>query len=179
VPDTRSRQVTDEVIDGLLEITKRTHQVLTSVAARHELTAQQVGLLRLLDEPVSMRAFAEELACDPSNVTGLVDRVERLGLVDRIPDPGDRRIRILTLTSQGRRLRNRINQEVARDLAVALGLKPEDHGRVLRLVACLPATSSSTTSGQGAHRGPRLGLRTHRSGHVPGWTSIDNPLARS
>jgi len=152
VPETPRRQAVDEVIDGLLEITKRTHQVLSSVAARHELTAPQVGLLRLLDEPVSMRAFAEELACDPSNVTGLVDRVERLGLVDRIPDPSDRRIRMLTLTSKGRRLRDRINREVAQDLAGALGLRPEDHGRVMRIVAGLP-TVSSPSSEPAARRG--------------------------
>ncbi len=135
--DSPSRPELDEVVDGLLEVTRRTHEVLSSVAARHDLTAQQVGLLRLLDEPVSMRAFAEELACDPSNVTGLVDRVERLGLVDRVPDPGDRRIRMLTLTPKGRRLRDKINGEVAEDLAAALGLKPEDHARVLGLIATL------------------------------------------
>ena len=127
----------DEVVDGLLDITRRTHEVLAVVAARHDLTVQQVGLLRMLDEPVSMRAFAEELSCDPSNVTGLVDRVERLGLVDRIPDPDDRRIRMLTLTAKGRRLRQRINGEVGRDLAAALGLRPGDHGKVLRLLAGL------------------------------------------
>jgi DNA-binding MarR family transcriptional regulator len=126
-----------DVVDGLLEITKRTHEVVVAVAARHDLTAQQVGLLRLLEEPVSMRAFAEELACDPSNVTGLVDRVERLGLVDRVPDAADRRIRMLTLTATGRQLRDLINAEVARDLVAALGLKPEDHDRVLGLIAAL------------------------------------------
>ena len=47
----------DAVVDGLLEVAKRTHEVVVVVAARHDLTAQQVGLLRLLDEPVSMRAF--------------------------------------------------------------------------------------------------------------------------
>ncbi|MGD0378536.1 MAG: MarR family transcriptional regulator [Acidimicrobiales bacterium] len=135
--DSPSRGELDEVVDGLLEVTRRTHEVLAAVAARHDLTAQQVGLLRLLDEPVSMRAFAEELACDPSNVTGLVDRVERLGLVDRVPDPGDRRIRMLTLTPKGRRLRDRINGEVAGDLAAALGLKSQDHARVLDLLATL------------------------------------------
>jgi DNA-binding MarR family transcriptional regulator len=124
----------DEVVDALLEMAKQTHEVVLAVAARHDLTAQQVGLLRLLDKPVSMRAFAEELSCDPSNVTGLVDRVERLGLVDRVPDPDDRRIRMLTLTSEGRRLREKINGEVARDLADALGLMPEDHERILSLV---------------------------------------------
>ncbi len=133
-----------DVVDGLLEITRRTHEVVVAVAARHDLTAQQVGLLRLLEEPVSMRAFAEELACDPSNVTGLVDRVERLGLVDRIPAAADRRIRMLTLTAKGRTLRDRINDEVARDLADALGLKPEDHDRVLDLVASLTPTGESS-----------------------------------
>jgi DNA-binding MarR family transcriptional regulator len=135
--DSPSRRELDEVVDGLLEVTRRTHEVLAAVAARHDLTPQQVGLLRLLDEPVSMRAFAEELACDPSNVTGLVDRAERLGLVDRVPDPGDRRIRMLTLTAEGRRLREQINGEVAGDLAAALGLKPADRPRVLDLIATL------------------------------------------
>ena len=133
-----------DVVDGLLEITKRTHEVVVAVAARHDLTAPQVGLLRILEEPASMRAFAEELACDPSNVTGLVDRVERLGLVDRVPDAADRRIRMLTLTTKGRQLRDRINAEVAHDLAVALGLKPEDRERVLGLIAALTPTVESS-----------------------------------
>ncbi|HEY5024063.1 MAG TPA: MarR family transcriptional regulator [Acidimicrobiales bacterium] len=150
MPDPSGRQELDEVVDGLLDVTRRTHEVLAAVAARHDLTVQQVGLLRVLDQPVSMRAFAEELSCDPSNVTGLVDRVERLGLVDRIPDPDDRRIRMLTLTTKGRRLRQKINGEVARDLASALGIEAEDHARLLRLLAGLTPTASATpTSPQG------------------------------
>jgi len=139
VSDTAADQGLRQVVEGLLELTGRTHEVMSSVGLRHDLTAPQVGLLRLLDQPVSMRAFAEELACDPSNVTGLVDRVERLGLVERVPDPGDRRIRMLTLTPKGRRLRDEINDEVARELAAALGLRPEDHHHVLRLTANLRA----------------------------------------
>ncbi len=139
----------DAVVDGLLEVAKRTHEVVVVVATRHDLTAQQVGLLRLLDEPVSMRAFAEELSCDPSNVTGLVDRVERLGLVDRVPDPTDRRIRVLTLTPKGRRLRTRINSEVARELAAALGLENGDHGQVLRLISLLTPKCESPPKASG------------------------------
>jgi DNA-binding MarR family transcriptional regulator len=74
--------------------------------------------------------------------------VERLGLVDRVADPDDRRIRMLTLTPKGRRLREKINAEVARDLAVALGLKPEDHGRVLRLIASLTPTDPAPPKGR-------------------------------
>ena len=53
---------------------------------------------------------------------------------------------MLTLTAKGRRLRDRINGEVAHDLAAALGLRPEDHGRVLRLLAGLTPTISSAKS---------------------------------
>ena len=93
----------DDLVDGLLEVTQRVQHVVSVVAVRHDLTPQQIGLLRMLDEPMSMRAFAEDLSCDPSNVTGLVDRAERLGLVQRVLDPHDRRIRMLTLTPKGRR----------------------------------------------------------------------------
>jgi len=44
---------------------------------------------------------------------------------------------MLTLTPKGRRLRDRINGEVAGDLAAALGLKSQDHARVLDLLATL------------------------------------------
>jgi len=124
----------DDLVDGLLEVTQRVQHVVSVVAVRHDLTPQQIGLLRMLDEPMSMRAFAEDLSCDPSNVTGLVDRAERLGLVQRVLDPHDRRIRMLTLTPKGRRSRDRVNRDLASELGDALGLTPATSGRVARLL---------------------------------------------
>ncbi len=46
--------------------------------------------------------LAETLRCDKTNVTGLVDRVEKQGLVERVSDSGDRRITRLELTRKGR-----------------------------------------------------------------------------
>jgi DNA-binding MarR family transcriptional regulator len=136
----------EDVVDGLLEVVNRVHRVVCSVAARHELTPQQLELLRMLAVPVSMRAFAEELSCDPSNVTGLVDRAERLGLVERVPDPSDRRVRILKLTTKGRNLRSTINREVARSLTDALGLSTDDHAKVMGVLAAMtPATKHPPT----------------------------------
>jgi DNA-binding MarR family transcriptional regulator len=100
-------------VDDLAALARRFHQALAEVAARNGLTTQQVMLLRSLAEPVPMRAFAEELDCDPSNVTGLVDRAERLGLVARVPDPSDRRVRLLVITDVGRSVRDRVNRELA------------------------------------------------------------------
>jgi DNA-binding MarR family transcriptional regulator len=52
-----------------------------------------------------MGQLADTLACHASNVTGLVDRLESRGLVRRRPSEGDRRVKVLVLTSEGARLR--------------------------------------------------------------------------
>src|SRR6266536_4240153 len=61
-----------------------------------------------LERPISMRELAERLKSDPYNVTGLIDRLEARGLVERRPDPRDRRIKGLALTAAGARLRARL-----------------------------------------------------------------------
>jgi len=42
---------------------------------------------------------------DPSNLTGLVDKLEARGALRRMPDPDDRRVKTLRLTEEGQRLR--------------------------------------------------------------------------
>jgi DNA-binding MarR family transcriptional regulator len=61
-----------------------------------------------VEPPISMRELAERLKSDPSNVTGLIDRLEARGLVERRPDPKDRRIKGLALTSAGADMRERL-----------------------------------------------------------------------
>src|ERR671928_2004208 len=63
----------------------------------------QAHALRMLDpdEPMPMSALAERLFCDASNVTGIVDRLEARGLVERRSSEGDRRVKALTLTEAG------------------------------------------------------------------------------
>ena len=117
----------DGLLDGLLGVTQVVQHAVVVVAARHELTPQQVGLLRMLGEPVSMRELAEDRSCDPSNITGLVDRAERLGLVTRSPNPRDRRVRMLELTEEGRRMRARLTRELAVEVRAALGITDDDN----------------------------------------------------
>ena len=52
-----------------------------------------------------MRRLAAALDSDASNLSSLVDRLERRGAVERRPDPGDRRVKALALTPEGERLR--------------------------------------------------------------------------
>ena len=81
-----------------------------AAVAELDLAPSQARALHELDleRPISMRELAERLKSDPSNVTGLIDRLEARGLVERRPDPTDRRIKGLALTSAGAQLRGRL-----------------------------------------------------------------------
>jgi DNA-binding MarR family transcriptional regulator len=80
---------------------------LPPLAAEFQLSPAQCHLLHLIepDRAVPMGQLAETLACDASNVTGLVDRLESRGLVRRRPSAGDRRLKVLVLTAAGTRVR--------------------------------------------------------------------------
>jgi DNA-binding MarR family transcriptional regulator len=80
---------------------------LPAVAATLELSPAQCHLLHVIepDRPMPMGQLAGALACDASNVTGLIDRLESRGLVHRRPSAGDRRVKVLSLTPVGVRVR--------------------------------------------------------------------------
>jgi len=57
--------------------------------------------LRKAEEPLALGCLAEEQSCARSNITQLVDRLEADGLVQRVPDPADRRGVRAELTEEG------------------------------------------------------------------------------
>lgn len=75
--------------------------------AKLGLTPPQATALRLLDpeRSVLMKDLAERLACDASTLTGIVDRLESRGLVERRSDGRDRRVKVLALTAKGKSVR--------------------------------------------------------------------------
>src|SRR4051794_959509 len=95
------------------------------------LSPPQFFALQALDEPVPMSSVASVLRCDRSAVTWITDRLEERGYVERRADPGDRRVKLLALTEEGRRVR----EEIRARLAVppdALAHLPKTEQRALR-----------------------------------------------
>jgi DNA-binding MarR family transcriptional regulator len=92
---------------------------------------RQAHLLRLLDEPQPMRKLAGLLRCDPSNITGMVDRLEEHGLVERRADPADRRVKLLALTPEGRGVRDEFRDRMLEPPAEIAALPPAQQ-RALR-----------------------------------------------
>src|SRR4051812_27436848 len=73
-----------------------------------DLMPPQQMVLGLLDEPKPMGELAQHMHCDSSNITGIVDRLEERGLVQRQADERDRRIKLVALTEAGRALRDEL-----------------------------------------------------------------------
>ncbi|MFF3808824.1 MarR family winged helix-turn-helix transcriptional regulator [Streptomyces bacillaris] len=100
---TRTDPVTLEVVELIGTVVARYHEEYDRAAAAHSLTGAQARVLGLLSlEPTPMRKIAVKLKCEPSNVTGIVDRLETRGLVERRPDPADRRVKLAAATEEGR-----------------------------------------------------------------------------
>ena len=91
-----------EVVDLLKRITNRYMREYEAAAAQHGLTPQQAKALLALDEALPMRRVAERVGAEPSNITGIVDRLQTRGLVERQADPTDRRIKLIATTDAGK-----------------------------------------------------------------------------
>ena len=63
------------------------------VAGQLGLTPLQARTVLWLEQPSAMGGLVEHLSCDASNVTGLADRLETHGLVERVTGP-DRRVKL-------------------------------------------------------------------------------------
>jgi|SRR5262245_27234471 len=89
---------------------------LPTVVSEFELSPAQCHVLHLIEpgQPIPMGRLAQALACDASNVTGLVDRLESRGLVRRHPSTDDRRVKVLELTPAGVRLRSTVLERMTR-----------------------------------------------------------------
>ncbi|NEC09766.1 MarR family transcriptional regulator [Streptomyces sp. SID7909] len=98
----RTDPLTLEVIELIGSVVARYYEEYDQAAATHSLTGAQARVLGLLSvEPLPMRRIAQKLKCEPSNVTGIVDRLEARGLVERRPDPADRRVKLAAPTERG------------------------------------------------------------------------------
>jgi DNA-binding MarR family transcriptional regulator len=98
-----------------------------------DLFPPQLMVLKSLDRPRPMNEVAATLACDSSNLTGITDRLEERGLVRRAADEKDRRVKLLVLTEEGRRMRRRVIGRLQQPPAGIAALSDRDLQQLQRL----------------------------------------------
>jgi DNA-binding MarR family transcriptional regulator len=104
----------DEAWDAFQELFMRMRPRMLAVQAEYDLKPPPVALaLKSIDDPVPMGKIAAHLCVDGSTSTWIVDRLEEKGLVVRQADPKDRRVRLVALTDEGRRIRDEIRAKLS------------------------------------------------------------------
>lgn len=112
------------------------HHMQERWAEKHGLSEGRLGVLFRLYRcgPTPLGDLATELDSTPRNITGLVDHLERDGLVERVPDPDDRRSVRARLTDTGRTRIESIWQEgLQHQNEVAGGLSKDELAQLRHL----------------------------------------------
>jgi DNA-binding MarR family transcriptional regulator len=103
------------VVTALVRTSFLVNAVYAESGREHGITPQQGQLLCvLMAQPYGMGELSAMLGLAKSSLTGLVDRTERNGLVQREPDPQDPRAVRVALTPQGSRLAAEFYAETCR-----------------------------------------------------------------
>ena len=141
-----------------------------AVGQELDLSPPQGHALCLLVTPRPMGELARLMHCDNSNITGIIDRLEERGLVERRSDQQDRRVRRIGLTPDGERIRERLframaqppealerlplaDQRSGQQHVVGIGREAHDHARRLAGAGGAEPAASPTAAS------PARGLR--------------------
>jgi DNA-binding MarR family transcriptional regulator len=109
-----------------------------------------VVLTALAEQPVrAQAALAQSIGADKSRIIGVLDELQERGLIERQPDPADRRVRLLALTEAGRRLRESVRSDIQRqeEKRVLSALPDEDRAAFIRALRILSELSVGDVSG--------------------------------
>jgi DNA-binding MarR family transcriptional regulator len=118
----RVRSLRDPLGDLALELTS---------AQKHAVIA-----LGIEQRPLSTSALAQRIDASLPATTGIVDRLERAGLVERLRDDNDRRLVLVALTENGRRTFDDAGEQMRVGMAWFLAaLSPEDRATFLDVFA--------------------------------------------
>jgi DNA-binding MarR family transcriptional regulator len=125
--------------DALAQLSFAVQELLGELAAEHDLSITQLRLLGILrDREPAMLDLARHLKLEKSSVTGLIDRAERRGLVERAPSARDGRAIHVRLTAEGRRLTEQATAEANELLSGLLDALPaRDRARLSALASAM------------------------------------------
>jgi len=171
VSDKVDSPMTEAIFHALLRTLGLVRQVMEPYFARFGISGPQWAVLRVLHDGqrdgrrwLPLKDVGRCLLIQPPSVTGVVDRLERQGLVERHTSPADLRVRRVNLTPAGRKLVAKVLAAHGDQIrSLFAGLRPQEQEDLLGLLGQLEAHLGAL-----AHRqhGPGAAERKPAVGHV-------------
>jgi DNA-binding MarR family transcriptional regulator len=148
---------------ALVRLSFLVQSIYAETCAKHDLSPAQAQLLCVIKgQPRGMTELTRMLRLERPGLSGLVDRIERRGLVRRDPSGHDRRAVTLSPTSRGKEIVEAFYAEVSDRLLEIVAHLPANDRRQFERVAteivfgeCVPAVFGSTDDPRSGARGPR------------------------
>jgi DNA-binding MarR family transcriptional regulator len=144
----------DGLVDALVQAAFATMAVLNKVGADNDLSLTQLRVLAILrDRRLRMTALADYLGLEKSTMTGLVDRAEKKGLLERAPNSSDGRAVDVFLSPEGAELAERLYTHVGRSLSpMTSELVPAEQRRLQALLELMLSRLAATTNADPGER---------------------------
>lgn len=147
----KAKQQLDRIVETIIYLTTEGRRLAREQCARYGITATQLNVIKMLDEigDLSLSRLSSLIKANNSTVTGIVDRMERDGLVRREQSEDDRRVWMIKLTERGRRLAREIDIAPWHALRDAVVRLPErDRQQLLSILSRLAGeVARSVTEG--------------------------------
>ncbi len=131
-----------DLAEMLAELARRTVAAEQPVLAAHGLSMWGYIVLTALDRtPIrTQSALAQAIGADKTRIIPTLDELQQHGYIERVPDPDDRRARLLAITESGRRIKDAVQVDIQRGEERWLGQLPANDREVfLRALSQLSA----------------------------------------
>ncbi|MEE4261195.1 MAG: MarR family transcriptional regulator [Desulfobacteraceae bacterium] len=121
--------VIKDIVESIRQLVRAEYLDSQKMSKQYGLTGPQSLVLRLLikNGALSSADLSRQMYVTPSNITGIIDRLEKKGLVERIRKQGDRRVALITLTQSGHEMGKTIPDPIEKKFVNQLtDLDPEN-----------------------------------------------------
>jgi DNA-binding MarR family transcriptional regulator len=133
-PQSAEDQLDMDLLDAAGGLFARLLAEAEQLAKDYEVPAFFLKALHLIDAPLAMKELGQRMHCDPSFVTSIADMLEKRGLAVREPDPADRRVKRLVLTSAGLDMKHQMEQAMLARMPWRRSLTQDERATLIKLL---------------------------------------------
>lgn len=128
-----NERVIKDIVWAIRRLVRAVYLDTSQMSRQHGLTGSQSMVLRSLvhNGPLSSADLSRKLFVTPSNITGVIDRLEKKGLVERMRKEGDRRVSLITLTETGAELSKSLPDPIEKRFISQLADLEPEHVQIL------------------------------------------------